>query len=73
MTFSPGNTRIEELLALDDQVGAEDVVLVESVQRGIASGALAAGELLLPGESLIAAFQRWVSDALAREPQLPGA
>jgi choline monooxygenase len=64
---------IDEFLALDDQVGAEDVVLVESVQRGIASGALEAGELLLPGESLIAAFQRWVSDALAREPQLPGA
>jgi phenylpropionate dioxygenase-like ring-hydroxylating dioxygenase large terminal subunit len=64
---------IEEFLARDDQVGAEDVVLVESVQRGIASGALAAGELLLPAESLIAAFQRWVSDALAREPQLPGA
>jgi phenylpropionate dioxygenase-like ring-hydroxylating dioxygenase large terminal subunit len=64
---------VEQFLALDDQVGAEDVVLVESVQRGIASGALEAGELLLPSESLIAAFQRWVSDALAREPQLPGA
>jgi choline monooxygenase len=64
---------IARFLALDDQVGAEDVVLVESVQRGIASGALEAGELMLPAESLIAAFQRWVSDALAREPQLPGA
>jgi phenylpropionate dioxygenase-like ring-hydroxylating dioxygenase large terminal subunit len=73
--FAPGATPewIAEFLVLDDQVGAEDVVLVESVQRGMASGALAHGRLLLPGERLIAAFQRWVSDALAREPQLPGA
>jgi phenylpropionate dioxygenase-like ring-hydroxylating dioxygenase large terminal subunit len=73
--FAPGADPewIREFLALDDQVGAEDVVLVESVQRGVAAGALEAGELLLPAESLIAAFQRWVSHALAREPQLPGA
>jgi choline monooxygenase len=73
--FAPGADPawIAEFLALDDQVGAEDVVLVESVQRGMASGALAHGELLLPGEALIAAFQRWVSDALAREPELPRA
>jgi choline monooxygenase len=64
---------IEEFLELDNQVGAEDVGLVESVQRGMGSGALEDGRLLLPSERLIAAFQRWVSDALAREPQLPGA
>jgi phenylpropionate dioxygenase-like ring-hydroxylating dioxygenase large terminal subunit len=73
--FAPGADPewVTELLAPDDQVGAEDVVLVESVQGGIAPGALDGGALLLPSESLIAAFQRWGSDALAREPQLPGA
>jgi phenylpropionate dioxygenase-like ring-hydroxylating dioxygenase large terminal subunit len=55
---------IADYLALDDQVGAEDRVLVESVQRGMASGAFARGELLLPSESLIAEFQRWVADGL---------
>ena len=51
-------------MALDDEVGAEDRVLVESVQRGMAAGAFEHGELLLPSEELIAAFQRWVADGL---------
>jgi phenylpropionate dioxygenase-like ring-hydroxylating dioxygenase large terminal subunit len=55
---------IDDYIALDDQVGAEDRVLVESVQRGMASGVLAHGELMLPSEELIAAFQRWVRDGL---------
>ena len=53
-----------ELLELDDQVGAEDVALVESVQRGVTSGALAGGLLLPESEKLIAWFQRRVAAAL---------
>jgi choline monooxygenase len=55
---------IADCTRLDDQVGSEDRVLVESVQRGMASGVLDYGELLLPSEELIAVFQRWVSDGL---------
>jgi phenylpropionate dioxygenase-like ring-hydroxylating dioxygenase large terminal subunit len=73
--FPPGTDPawIEGFLALDDQVGAEDRVLVESVQRGMASRVLDAGSLMLPSEELIASVQRWVSDALAGEAELPGA
>jgi choline monooxygenase len=56
---------IADYVAFDDQVGAEDRVLVESVQRGMAAGVLEHGELLLPSEELIAVFQQWVSDGLA--------
>ena len=52
-------------LALDEQVGVEDRGLVESVQRGIASGALDAGNLMPQSEKLIAHFQALVVDALA--------
>ena len=55
---------IADFMALDDEVGAEDRVLVESVQRGMAAGVLEHGELLLPSEDLIAAFQEWVAGAL---------
>ena len=55
---------IADFMRLDDEVGAEDRALVESVQRGMASGALEHGELLLPSEDLIAAFQEWVAGAL---------
>ncbi len=55
---------IADFMALDDEVGAEDRVLVESVQRGMAAGVLEHGELLLPSEDLIAAFQQWVADGL---------
>ena len=55
---------IADYLALDDQVGAEDRTLVESVQRGMGSGAFEHGRLLLPSEELIGEFQRWVSGSL---------
>ena len=66
---------IADFMALDDEVGAEDRVLVESVQRGMAAGVLERGELLLPSEDLIAAFQEWVAGALhvARERERPRA
>ena len=56
---------IDEYLELDDKVGAEDRELVESVQRGIRSGAFERGRLMLPSEELIAEFQRWVTAGLA--------
>ncbi len=52
------------LLELDEQVGAEDRVLVEAVQRGIASGGLDSGVLLPESEQLIARFQELVLEAL---------
>jgi choline monooxygenase len=51
---------LEEFFAFDDQVGREDTALVESVQRGMASGVLEHGRLLLASEPLLAAFQSWV-------------
>ena len=51
-------------MELDEQVGAEDRALVESVQRGIASGALESGMLLPESERLIARFQTLVLAAL---------
>jgi len=53
-----------DFFALDDQVGLEDRALVESVQRGMASGLLEHGRLLLEAEPLLAAFQRWIADEL---------
>ena len=55
----------EEMLAFDEQVGAEDTVLVERVQKGLRSGAVAHGHLLIESERLIAHFQRMLGDALA--------
>ena len=45
-------------------MGAEDRVLVESVHRGMRSGAFEHGRLLLPGEQLIGDFQGWVAAGL---------
>jgi choline monooxygenase len=59
--------QIEELLAFDDQVGREDTSLVESVQRGLDSGAVPQGRLMLESEQLIADFQRRVRDAIASD------
>jgi choline monooxygenase len=54
-------------LALDDAVGAEDRRLVETVQRGIASGGLESGVLMPESEKLIAHFQSLVVDALGAD------
>jgi choline monooxygenase len=64
--FVPGEDQgwIDDYLRLDDQVGLEDRGLVESVQRGMRSGAFENGRLLLPSERLIGEFQRWVADNL---------
>jgi phenylpropionate dioxygenase-like ring-hydroxylating dioxygenase large terminal subunit len=55
---------IDELMALDDQVGREDRVLVEGVHRGMASGGLEHGWLMGRSEQLIGHFQQLTRDAL---------
>jgi choline monooxygenase len=55
---------LQEMLAFDNQVGAEDTVLVERVQRGLRSGALDHGRLLPESERLILHFQGLLVDAL---------
>jgi hypothetical protein len=56
---------IDESLAFDAQVGAEDRVLVERVQAGMRAGFIEEGRLLPESEQLIARFQALVVDALA--------
>ena len=55
---------VREFVAFDDEVGAEDKVLVERVHRGLASGALEGGFLLGESEQLIAHFDALVRQAL---------
>jgi phenylpropionate dioxygenase-like ring-hydroxylating dioxygenase large terminal subunit len=55
---------ISELLEFDGQVGAEDKVLVENVQRGVATGLIEHGRLLPESEQLIVDFQQRLHAAL---------
>src|SRR5262249_14340109 len=56
--FAPGLDEgwVLQFFEFDDQVGREDKALVESVHRGMASGMLEHGRLLLGSEPLLAAF-----------------
>ena len=65
--FAPGvgEAWLREFFAFDDQVGREDTALVESVHRGVSSGLLEHGRLLLGSEPLLAAFQGWLRERLA--------
>jgi len=65
--FAPGTDEqwVDELIAFDTQVGDEDRVLVEGVQRGVRSGILAEGRVLTESEQLVARFQRLCAEALA--------
>jgi len=56
---------VEEMLEFDNQVGAEDRVLVERVQKGLRSGGIEHGRLMGDSERLIAHFQGLLLDALA--------
>ncbi len=55
---------IDDMLEFDSQVGAEDTVLVERVQKGLRGG-LDHGRLMTSSEHLIADFQGKLLDALA--------
>jgi phenylpropionate dioxygenase-like ring-hydroxylating dioxygenase large terminal subunit len=54
----------EQMMAFATQVGMEDMALVESVHRGLSSGMVPHGRLLLSSEHLIQHFQALVADAL---------
>jgi phenylpropionate dioxygenase-like ring-hydroxylating dioxygenase large terminal subunit len=58
--FAPGTDEaaIADLLDFDGQVGREDTVLVERVQRGVRSGLVQEGRLLTESEQLVAHFDR---------------
>ncbi|MBM2823554.1 MAG: putative oxidoreductase [Thermoleophilia bacterium] len=56
---------IEESLAFDAQVGAEDTILVERVQAGVRAGLIDEGRLMPESEQLVAHFQSLVVAALA--------
>jgi hypothetical protein len=56
---------VEELLAFDRQVSADDRVLVERVQKGVRSGILEEGRLLGESEQLVARFEELVGTALS--------
>ena len=56
---------IEDMLEFDEQVGAEDRVLVERVQRGLRGGGAEHGRLMGDSERLVAHFQGLLLDALA--------
>tara|TARA_A100001037_G_scaffold276552_1_gene275923 strand:- start:1580 stop:1882 length:303 start_codon:yes stop_codon:yes gene_type:complete len=55
---------IEDMLAWDDQIGMEDGILVEGVQRGVQAGALEDG-VLLAAEQLIVHFDELLRGDLA--------
>jgi phenylpropionate dioxygenase-like ring-hydroxylating dioxygenase large terminal subunit len=55
---------IEELLALDNQIGAEDTALVEAAQQGTSAGIIERGWVLGGAEALIGYFQDYVRDRL---------
>ena len=55
---------VREMMEFATQVGREDATLVESVQRGLASGMVPHGRLLTSSEHLIQHFQRLVHEAL---------
>ncbi len=60
---------VDEITEFGADVGEEDRDLVESVQRGLRSGAIEHGRLLLGSEHLLQHFQRLVVDALDEEPR----
>jgi phenylpropionate dioxygenase-like ring-hydroxylating dioxygenase large terminal subunit len=55
---------IDDLLELDGQVGREDTVLVEGVQRGVRAGLLTEGRVMTASEPLVSHFQRLTAEAL---------
>lgn len=67
IAFPPGvgDAYADQIRTLSLQVGEEDNELVEGLQRGAASGALAGPRILPENEALLVAFQRLVVGALA--------
>jgi choline monooxygenase len=57
----------ETMVAFIDQVQQEDIILCESVQRGLNSGFYEQGKLMVRYEQGIQHFERLVFDALTRK------
>ena len=57
--------RVQEVIAFGSEVAEEDNALVESVQRGLDTGLVPQGRLLVSSEHLIQHFQGLVHSALA--------
>lgn len=55
---------INEFVAFVDQIQQEDIVLCESVQRGLESGRFSQGKLMLSRESALRHFQTLVHRAV---------
>jgi choline monooxygenase len=70
--FEAGMPEAAEMVEFIDQVQREDIVLCESVQRGLRSGFYDQGKLMTRYENGIQHFERLVFEALTRdEPSLP--
>ena len=67
--FAPevDDEQVRRMVEFGNTVGAEDNALVESVQRGLDSGLVPQGRLLVSSEHLIQHFQALVHTALAAE------
>jgi phenylpropionate dioxygenase-like ring-hydroxylating dioxygenase large terminal subunit len=65
--WAPGTSEqvIAEMTEFGTAVGLEDIALVESVHRGLRTGTVPQGRLLLDSEHLLQHFQLLVHDALA--------
>ena len=68
--FSESMPEEEQLAMVDfiDQVQREDIIIVESVQRGLRSGFYKQGQLILSRENGIQHFQKLVFSALTGSP-----
>jgi ferredoxin-NADP reductase/phenylpropionate dioxygenase-like ring-hydroxylating dioxygenase large terminal subunit len=72
--FAPGVSEefAHELIAFNKEVGAEDDVLTDCVQRGLLGGMPDPGRFLTNSEHLVVHFQKLVLDALAGESKARG-
>jgi choline monooxygenase len=65
--FAEGMPEAATMVAFIDQVQREDVIICESVQRGLSSGFYDQGRLMIQYEKGIQHFERLVFEALTRE------
>jgi choline monooxygenase len=65
--FEEGMPEAATMVAFIDQVQQEDIILCESVQRGLNSGFYDQGKLMVRYEQGIQHFERLVFEALTRD------
>ena len=71
--FAPGVSEefAKELIAFNEEVGAEDDLLTDSVQRGLLGGLPERGRFLTNSEHLVLHFQKLIVNAVTGEPVAP--